>query len=529
MEGLTIDLFEPGMGPLHRAGLGGLAATILWLDDTEGGGRIDPARRPSGTLARDDRTVTLFWGDPRNAGPFLQKLYELAFDLRDGLIHLPGSYDPLNEPTDPVKAALQQGMSQTILQYDKNRKASGPAKLRQYEIDDKPMRFQHQNLVGYTHRSAWKDLVASKGTLRPWVKVIGTIAPGFVQRHTFSSTTIEQPPGHAIALHFALVGTLSLSLGAKGGALIVPDVENLDTFAERRASLNPGDPKACQISSPADAALQAMVRLRKRNEQEFLEVRRCLAVLFKSQNWTGRQRTRAAVLDVEPDVKALERFAVAMRELPPRSIQASKPDKEGREKGWFWADSVVRPLIAENLASGRSWFENFRSLIIAPDGKTDETRVRLLSYEREGLMKMIEQPWECDDEKKLVEAIHDAMGWRFTAIKSETKYDPKTKKNADAYWNRCNRQMQRWRLAFAGAKTPDDVRNALGDMWSRSVMEAPSNAVLKEYWSDILRLFCDKDHWKLNRDLALLALASYGGGKTKDVAGVVSAPNVDDD
>lgn len=500
MEELTVDLFDPGMSPLHRAGLGGLAATIRWLDDE----RTPADRKPPGKLSYDDRAVTLSWESPNDAGAFLQKLYESAFDLDNGLIHLPGSYGA-TPPEEPVKAALQAGMSQTILQFGPNRKAKGPPLVGRYEADEKAVSYQYQNLIGYTHRSAWKDLVTSKGALRRWVSISGTIAPGFVQRHVaFPDTTIEQPPGYAIALHFALVGTFALAAGAKGGVLIVPEVEDLERFARRRALLNPNAPKYCRISSPADAALQAMVRLRGYGTQATLEVRRCSAVLFASQSWNEKQKTRAAVLDVEPDEKALELFEVAMLELPPRVVQGSKPDKKGEEPGSFWADSVVRPLIAENLARGRPWFEDFRSLIVAPDGKTDETRVRILSYEQKGLAIMIDQDWEDQGQKKLVEAVHDAMRRQFYMIWKDAAG------NNAAYRNRLDRQMQRWRLAFAGAKTPDDVRNALTDMWSRS---AP-NDVLKRAWSAVLPLLCNDAHWKLNRDLALLALASYGGSKT---------------
>jgi CRISPR-associated protein Cas8a1/Csx13 len=205
-----------------------------------------------------------------------------------------------------------------------------------------------------------------------------------------------------------------------------------------------------------------------------------------------------------------------MLELPPRLLQASKPDKKGEEPGAFWADSVVRPLIAENLARGRPWFEDFRSLMVAPDGKTDESRVRFLSYEREGLTKMIENTWPDDDpEKLLVEAVHDAMRQRFASIWSDRNV------SKDAKAKRSESQKQRWRLALAGAKTPDDVRNALTDMWSRSVMGAPSNKVLKESWRDVLHLLCDEARWKLNRDLALLALASYSNPKADEQSDAV--------
>jgi CRISPR-associated protein Cas8a1/Csx13 len=229
---------------------------------------------------------------------------------------------------------------------------------------------------------------------------------------------------------------------------------------------------------------------------------------------------------VEPSAAILDRFAIAlaMPEFRPRAVQMKAARKDDTP-GSFWADSVVRPLVAENLAQGKPWFQDFRRLVVGDEGKVDETRARNLSYEREGLTKMIEQPWDDEREKRLVEAIHDAMRRTFAAIARETGYNYKKKADANSndhvYWNRRNRQMQRWRLEFAGARTPDDVRRALGSMWSRAVLvpaspEFPStapNKVLRDSWPDLLPIFCDESRWQLNRDLALLALASYGSRK----------------
>ena len=63
MDELTIDLFEPGMSPLHRAGLGGLACTLRWIEETG-----EPIERPPGSWTVDDRAVTLRWGAARR-GP----------------------------------------------------------------------------------------------------------------------------------------------------------------------------------------------------------------------------------------------------------------------------------------------------------------------------------------------------------------------------------------------------------------------------------------------------------------------------
>jgi len=85
--------------------------------------------------------------------------------------------------------------------------------------------------------------------------------------------------------------------------------------------------------------------------------------------------------------------------------------------------------------------------------------------------------------------------------------------------------MQEWRLAFAHAKTADGFRDALADLLSR----AGQVPALMESWREIRPLFSDSDRWRLNRDLALLALASYrGSGKEDDDAPVPAPENLDD-
>jgi CRISPR-associated protein Cas8a1/Csx13 len=355
-------------------------------------------------------------------------------------------------------------------------------------------------------------LVTAGGVLKTRVPVSGTIAPGFVQRHVaYGATTIEQPPGLAIALHFALVGTFSLAIDRKTAVMIVPDVDDLVRFVRRRGHLTPREPKDCRVASPADAALQAQLRLAKEGVGATLRVDRCLAVLFATKSWNEKQKSRARVLDVEPSPADLERFEVAMQSLAPR-IALARPKKPGMAPEPFWVDSVVRPLVAENLATGRPWFHDFRRLIVSPDGSDDEQKVRLLGYETEGLKAMIDLPWSDKGEESLVRAVHQAMLMQFARIWEDSKKDRTT------YANRRKRQMERWRLAFAGAKTPDEVRRALTDLWSR-VGHVP---LLRDTWRDLLPLLCEDRRWQLNRDLALLALASY---KSPTVDGESPAPD----
>ncbi len=500
MDTLTIDLFGRGMGPLHRAGLGGLACTLTQLDWPGSEWSLDG----------EGRRLTLHWpGGLPGARPFFERLYDRAFGLKDGMIDLPGAYGRTGIRPE-IQAELQRGMTLTILQFGPNRKAkSKTPKIVQYDVDDQPLTVEHQDLSDYTHRSAWRDLLTSKGAVAEMAVIPGTIAPGFVQRHVaHASTTIQQPPGHAIALHFALVGTISLAVGQGGkGVLIIPDVKDLREYVRRRPSLNPREARECHVANPADAALQAQIRLRASEAGLSARVARCQAVLFSGTPWNSKQKTRTAVIDVDPFESDLDLFgeALSMASLKPRVVEA-KPEKKGDPPRRFWAGGTVRALIAENLAHHRKWFEDFRSLVVGPDGKTDDQRVRQLGFEREGLRKMIERPWQDQGEETLVIAIHQAMSQCFGKIWEDSGKDTTT------FQNRYDRQMERWRLAFAHAKTADDVRGGLSEIWGR----AGQVPMLMEAWRKLLPILCRDDRWQLNRDLALLALSSYRSSRKKD-------------
>ena len=516
---LTIDLFAPGMGPLHRAGLGGLAATIAKLQSS------------FPQLRYDERMVFLEWDEAEGVKAFFQRFYEQAFGLKDGLIHLPGSYGQV-EPRPEVKAALQQGMSLTILQFGPNRKAKGVVE-KSYEIDDQPMVISHQYLTNYTHRTAWQDLFTGKGTLKKQVSISGTIAPGFVQRHVaFPSSTIEQPPRHAIALHFALVGTLSLPVDRKSGVLLVPEVENLLEFARLRGSLTPRSARACWVSNAADAALQAQIRLLQSTTEERLGLRRSHAMLFATKSWNEKQKSRAAVLSTEPEVldlatnrRNLIRFEVAMLELPPMvpKLKAASDDLE-RPSAREPVQSLIRPLVADNLARGQPWFKNFRSLLVGDGDLNAEKRFRQLGFERKGLYAMVQSDWDESQYEKFVTAIHEAMNQRFGQIWDDANHDKTT------FENRYKRQMERWRLRFINAKTADDFRDGLSELWGKG----GQISTLQKSWREMLFLFSDRSgqadgRWQLHRDLVVLALVSYSSQKKDEEAPVVPSGAVDDD
>src|ERR1700722_2319706 len=118
---LTMGLFSPGMSMLHRAGLGGLACTIHAMERHYEAGLLSRGKLPAGFDSNSfpwdvgEQTLTLRFGKPECAGDYLKKLFAFAFQIREGLIYLPGQYE---EPSPPfsVRAELQMALSRTFLQ-----------------------------------------------------------------------------------------------------------------------------------------------------------------------------------------------------------------------------------------------------------------------------------------------------------------------------------------------------------------------------------------------------------------------------
>jgi CRISPR-associated protein Cas8a1/Csx13 len=232
---------------------------------------------------------------------------------------------------------------------------------------------------------------------------------------------------------------------------------------------------------------------------------------FTPTPWASQQKSRVATLRVPPaNDTVLDRFERALSHLAPRIVTRTDKETAGRgkkkaeiqRKESFRADSVVRPLIAENLAMGRPWYAGFSGLLTKRNPATDKPYRDQLPFERKGLHDMIadDKMWDSEGEKTIVRAVHDALRSRYGQIADENKT------NSAAMKNRFQGEYDRWRLAFAGAKTADQFRNALCDLFSR----AGRNAVLQKSWQEILPLLRAKT-WQHARDLALLALCSYEG------------------
>jgi CRISPR-associated protein Cas8a1/Csx13 len=525
---LTLSLHEPGMTPMHRAGLGGLACTLsalaravkakTWPREQTPGWPWPAEDQPPWEIT--EQSVVLNFEDPTAAQEYLRRLFAYAFQIKDGLIYLPGQY--ATEPAFEVRAFLQSGLTLSFLQHGKAKTMAKEATVKQYDVGDStiPAEIQFRSCSAFRHQSGLDDGFCGKDGCflsNARIDVAGPLSPGSVVRHVgFNTDTgIDESSTTGLSLYFAIVGTIAMPVRGGIGLLIIPEVRDLKQFTRYRRHFTPMAARDCQTGSAGDAAMQAYARLSAVDAAIATKVPGCRVVTLTSLPWASQQKSRSSILQVVPGGEAwLQTFRVALHCLPPRIVvpkeepasdthtgtprkKAAPKKPKGPSRAW-WSDSVVRPLIADNLARQRPWYEGFRHLMTALDSNNKPIRDQL-KYETKGLHNMIKEiPWEHEGEASIVRAVHIALRQRYGQIASDSS-GPTMKK-------RFEKEYDKWRLGFAGAKTPDQFRNSICDLFSR----AGGNAELKVAWPAVLPLLHDS-RWSLTRDLALLALASYQG------------------
>ncbi|MDW8266021.1 MAG: type I-MYXAN CRISPR-associated Cas8a1/Cmx1 [Gemmataceae bacterium] len=516
-------LFAPGMSVLHRAGLGGLACTLKAMEQCYEAGLLKenelPRKLRNGRFpwTINAQEVTLDFGEPDKAKGYLKKLFKFAFQVHNGLIYLPGQYE--REPPPAVLADLQTGLLLTFLQHGRVRKLENTETTVNYEPEGEhgaPVAVTYRKCTSYRHQRGWTHLVNPRGQLEQReIQVDGPLSPGTVVRHAAlgSHSFMTEPPERMLPLYFALVGCLALPVNQGVSALLVPEVKDLEEFALERPAMTPMTAKECRIANAADGALQAQVRLRARRELRGRSLPGIYAMTFSPTSWASQQKSRVATIFVPPGEMALNRFERALAALPTRVIQRTVTERTGRgrqrtvieRREAFRSLSIVRPLVAENLALGKPWYAGFVNLMTKINPANDEPYRDQLPSECGGLHDMVNdaQMWDSEGEKSMVMAVHEAIRQSLGRIKDET--DGRSPECSPATLNRWERFRERLRLDLAGAKTEEQARFALVDLFSR----AGNNSVLRQHWEAVLSVF--RRDWRLARDLALLALASYQG------------------
>jgi len=526
---LVLDLAAPGMTALLRAGLGGLAAALrsILLAKDRDAVWPSPVRVGRGVAHVEARRIVLDW-QGHSPADVLKALFHSVFGVsRLGIIDLVGTYEPWSPPSTPLAIALQSGLKRTFLQHGKTTVKAGAPRTAQEEVDDGRFTFTWQPYKSFVHQEAWKEI--EKARTKGSVELAGWAYPGASQRHIqYSATKCEYGAAEALCGCFALVGCLSFEVRPGSmGALVIPEPSDIVEYAVVRPRLTPARPADAYVSSVGDAVLQTELAM-KMDElaRRHGGIGAMHGVLLKPLPWATQQKSRSRTVSVESVSESrLDLYFRLSRALPARLRTTGAEGDESGEGGYFVATSALRAFAADNLAKGLPWHHGFAT------ATTEGKARRYLHYyrdrdglgalyleEKKGLIVMLDQlddaPDLDDAEKALVRSVHEALRQRFGRIYDETKDLPEATRR-----NRFENERERWRHAFASAKTLDQVRAALANLWS----QAGSNRELRASWEKILPLLRPTS-WQLTRDLALVALASYqGAGRASDASDEMSA------
>jgi len=536
---LVIGLFDPGMTPMLRAGLGGLAASLRALMLTRNSKTPWPSEitvGQDGTAIVEASKITLRWG---NQGPeaFLKALFGAAFQLTDphGFIALPGTFRENTPPPPEVICELQKALKLTFLQHGQTTTKRGTLSPFNWEIDGKTYTVNAQGYDWYSHQEDGYKLVfeaLESGVASP----AGWAYPGAVQRHVaHASSKMEYNPAQTLCAMFTLVGCVSYRAPLiRGGVLLIPEPSDLIAFALNRGLLTPKTVQDVSVAAASEAALRAQIAMRvsgTQNKNKWIASTR--AVSLHAVAWQTQQKSRVGIVELglvpEETLDLYDTVSKSLQTELRLSLNVTGGGKGKKKKaeekpsnnttmdegGYFTVVSALKSFLCDNIARGLPWYTGFATATVGNDPPKrihqyrDANNLGALRFvEKEGLIKMTEKLDEA--EKTLVCAVHTALRQRFGAIAEESDNDTTRK-------NRFRGERERWRLAFSGAKTHEQIRAALADMWSRG----GSNKQLKEGWEAVLVLL-RAEHWQTARDLALVALASYTGSKEEDTEEDVS-------
>jgi len=500
-----IGLFEPGMTYVHRVCWAGLYMTLQ---------RIQSSARPIQGLEFDlePYRVSLSWGA---GGPgALAALCQFAFGRTAGGLIDFGAHRG-HRLGDVERIELHRAVLGTFLQHYQvhNIPGASPTRIVSLELNEQQVMVEYRPLVKpYRHSELASHFLNKNGVPEASVAIKGWLYPGGAERHSsLTGTDMEEPPERFLCLAFAPVASLYYHLShrgtdgrfdkRRGTAVCFPHLNDLEHYSSCYERFLGSPVERLSADGPGDAGLSALLTLRATEKLTDLKITGCTVTTMGTVGWSKQQRTRTAVFTIEQvDESMLDFFDLAwrcLRNYPGIRVPDAKSKKGGKSgsagQRYFVSTSLARGLVADNIASGRDWFTDFSSLM------SSKKRSAQISFERKGLKEMADKvQWDCEADKRFVEAVHDAVRNRYGALAARAK------ERGEA--PRFDREVERMRSALMRAKNTRTLRAEIADLFARGGV----NKTLQAEWQHILHVFTGPD-WQRARDLALLALASYSG------------------
>jgi CRISPR-associated protein Cas8a1/Csx13 len=494
---LEYHLGDLGFTSLHRAGMAGLYMSLKQIQNF--------SEKPEG-LAWEltPNSIKLDWSCSDKEA--LEWILKSSFQIDDeGLIDFP-ALKPCNlKLNDGSKLVIHEGILGTFLQHGQTRKL-GEKKTQIFSIEDKEIIKEFKPIKpGYSHQEAISKLglCDNKGTLNQnLLGVAGWLYPGAAVRHNAYSndTKIEESAANCFILLFAPIAChyfqIKSTLKDKRAqyCLIIPEIfdsedcANLEDYAKRRWQMTIIKWSEAFASSGGDAVLILAIHSKIEDVLYHLQTIHYQINVLGTLGWSSQQKSRTQIISATVSKNPYQAYEVIHKNLHNR-IKTT-------DKGQSWVDvGFARELFSENIVKNQPWYKNFSSLV------NSKERFNKLGYEKEGLNMVIQEiQWDQELEKQFVIVCHEAIRRRYAQLGQRASGE------GLSFSSLIQRENEKLRSSIQRCKNAQTMREFLTDFWSRS---GPL-PTLKDHWQDIWQLM-DEQKWRVAKDLALLALASYKG------------------
>ncbi len=491
MVKIHLDIREPSMTFLHRAGVAGLFAQLKYLQQLN----LQPPYGLNWSLTA--QTIDLDWtGSDRDA---LQWLFSESFQIdRDGLIYFPAIEHSLNFKQ---RLAIHRSLQTSFLQHVQSFKPAG--KVVRAEGD---RQIEYRSCASYVHQRGTAFLCNKQGNLQSQpIKITGWIYPGTTVQHKLvkATTQFSESPPHFFALLFAPFTCAYVSISSNWqqqniqNGIIIPEVIDLEKYSLQASHY--------WANGWSDAALKFLTQATVIGQAKIPRVHRCLVIPFGQVLWAKQQYTRLAAETIEIDTHNLNRYDDFSRFFTHNT--ALKFSLLLLEYDCFVGTRFLNrflkthsrgfnPLlefIAKNLIRGKPWWWDFA------DAFAQAPANRAIKFRREQLNQMVAKTkWDTEAQELFVRACHEALSKTFGKISGHTNEGDRP---------RFDRKVIQLQSDLERCQSAAAFRDFIASFWGN----AGQIKTLQDSWQEILPLTTGQGDWKMAKSLFSIAMASYKG------------------
>jgi CRISPR-associated protein Cas8a1/Csx13 len=472
MTELTLSIYDPNTLLPHRAGIAGLALALSSMSEEEA-----PL---TWEIAEDEVRLKWVCTDKEAVQWLVGNTYKIAdggyLDVAALKLDRQGLY------------SFTEGVVSTFLQHSQQRKRDNNAVSLAFQIDEgqPEIRVDFRPLLGCYYTGDLKDAFTTRGAFKSEITLKGHHLPGLVE--CFVNGAYQESPQNFLALLFTPLACSYHKLPEARSALVIPEVQNLKQWIDRKQELSGRTYRNFRSSSAGASGLQFLWQETLMEDADKYKIEYCEVYQLGKQTWDGNQSyLKQAVYRVKVKQGIIQIYDSARQFFPP---QVKTNDKN---EPWL-AVSKTLPWICDNLIADKPWYSGFY-----------EFRKRNVLYERIGLVKMTTN-YLNDREQILFDAVQGAFK-KYRGKQIQQANNQGRPPDWEQITNKVIYRLQR-------PSTQQEFASALVDFLSQFRSKSASGM-----GAEIYTWIHGESQWKQARDLTLLAVATYQSKKGDVVDG----------